>query len=63
MYHFMDVGVRGKFNRFFHHGGKNDARPLWLEQWSARNPLDGESLDHSAKAGQLPRLEKTAPRK
>jgi hypothetical protein len=60
--HYMKPGFRLKHTRFLHHGGKK-AGPQWLQQWTARNPLDGAALDRSAKGGQLPRLDALAPRK
>lgn len=60
--HFYGWNIRGKFNRYFHHGDKDDL-PRWLDQWSERNSLDCELLDRICKAGQLPRLEKHYPRK
>ena len=52
---------RAKYGRFTHHADKEP--PEWLRQWSARNPLDYDALDRSAKGGRLPRLEKPLPRK
>jgi hypothetical protein len=54
--------VRARLNRFVHHNVA-EADEQWMTQWSERNPLDGEHLDRSAKAGQLPRLRVLFPRK
>jgi hypothetical protein len=47
--------------RFFH--GADDDFPEWFHRWTERNPMRGEYLDQTAKAGQLPRLAKHFPHK
>lgn len=51
---------RSKFSRFIHHNSCEPV-PSWLQQWSARNPSDHESLDRHAKANQLPRPDAPYP--
>jgi hypothetical protein len=53
--------VRARFTRFIHHDDIDD--PKWMTQWSERNRLDGEHLDHSAREGELPRLRALFPLK
>lgn len=57
----FDKFPRAKYNRFLHHA--DNEPPEWLRQWSRRNPLDCEVLDHSSKGGKLPRLAEPLPHK
>lgn len=49
-------------SRFVHHNAQNDP-PIWLLQWSKRNPWDDDSQDRIERAGQLPRRSSLFPQR